>query len=314
MSGLTKYSGTYKPFKYPWAMKLAEEHETIHWVEQEVELGDDVAQWNSDNITTEEKAFVLQVMRLFTQSDTEVGQCYYEHFIPYFKNNEVRNMMGSFASREGIHQRAYALFTDTLGMPETIYSEFKEYDSMANKVENMNAIDMTTKQNVALSLVQTVLNEGLSLFASFVMLLNFQRYGKLLGLCKITEWSLRDETAHVEGMSKLFTTFLNENGISKESLKNDVITQVTRAVDLEDVFIDEAFGLGKPEGITAIEVKQYIRFIADRRLAQLGFAPIFNVANPFQWLDWVLAEGHTNFFEQRVSDYSVGGLKGEWKY
>ena len=314
MSSLTEYSGTYKPFSAPWAMKMAEQHESIHWIEQEVELGDDVAQWNSGKLSEGERAFVLQIMRLFTQTDAEVGQCYYEHFIPYFKNNEVRNMMGSFACREGVHQRAYALFTDTLGMPETIYSEFLEYDEMADKVENMTSIDMSSPEEALSSLAQTVFNEGLSLFASFVMLLNFQRYGKLLGLCKITEWSLRDETAHVEGMSQLFREYREEQGIPLSELEDDVRKRLELTVSLEDKFVDEAFKLGVPDGITAEEVKQYIRFIADRRLGQLGFTGTYGVSNPFPWLDWVLGEGMTNFFEQRVSDYSVGGLKGEWRY
>ncbi|APC46037.1 ribonucleotide reductase protein, small chain family [Vibrio phage vB_VspP_pVa5] len=309
-----EYSGTYKPFRYPWAMKMAEEHEQIHWTEHEIELGDDVAQWNSDKITSEEKAFVLQIMRLFTQSDTEVGQCYYEHFIPYFKNNELRNMMGSFAAREGIHQRAYALFTDTLGMPETIYSEFLEYEEMANKVDNMTTVDMSSDLKACESVIQTVLNEGVSLFGSFVMLLNFQRYGKLLGLSKITEWSLRDESAHVEGMSQLFRTYATESNVDMGVLGEVAKRKAALAVDLEDAFIDEAFKLGGIEGITANETKQYIRHMVDYRLTQLGFEKLYNAPNPFPWLDWVLADGHTNFFEQRVSDYSVGGLKGGWKY
>ncbi|WPH64674.1 ribonucleotide reductase of class Ia (aerobic) [Vibrio phage vB_VpaP_SJSY21] len=310
----TTYSGTYKPFHFPWAMQLAEQHESIHWIEQEVDLGDDLQQWKSGKISSEEKAFVLQIMRLFTQSDTEVGQCYYEHFIPYFKNNELRSMMGSFAAREGIHQRAYALFTDTLGLPETIYSEFLQFDEMAAKVDNMTKIDMSSPETVLPSLAQTVLNEGLSLFASFVMLLNFQRFGKLLGLCKITEWSLRDESAHVEGMAELFKTYREEQGIPLSELRDDVIGRTEMTVSLEDTFIDEAFKLGTPEGFTAEEVKSYIRYIADRRLTQLGFSPIYNVENPFPWLAWILSEGHTNFFEQRVSEYSVGSLKGKWRY
>lgn len=309
-----EYSGTYKPFRYPWAMKMAEEHEQIHWTEHEIELGDDVAQWNSGKITDEEKEFVLQIMRLFTQTDTEVGQCYYEHFIPYFKNNELRCMMGSFGAREGVHQRAYALFTDTLGMPETIYSEFLEYEEMAAKMENMTAISMADEFEAESALIQTVFNEGVSLFGSFVMLLNFQRYGKLLGLSKITEWSLRDETAHVEGMAKLFRTYMTETNSSPEVMQRVAVTKAELAVKLEDAFIDEAFKLGGIEGITADETKQYIRHMVDYRLTQLGFEKLYNVDNPFPWLDWVLADGHTNFFEQRVSDYSVGGLKGEWKY
>lgn len=187
---LTEFAKTYKPFKYPQFMDYANRHELCHWVEEEVDLGDDVSQWNSGAVSEVEKKFVLQIMRLFTQTDTQVGQNYCDLFIPVFKNNEVRCMLLAFAAREGIHQRAYALFTDTIGLPEHIYSEFLEYDEMAAKISMMQDNKIDTQQNIAKALAQTVCNEGMSLFSSFVMLLNFQRFGKMKGLCSITEWSL----------------------------------------------------------------------------------------------------------------------------
>jgi ribonucleoside-diphosphate reductase beta chain len=225
-------------------------------------------------------------------------------------------MLLAFASREGIHQRAYALFTDTLGLPDSTYSEFLEYEEMASKIELMQKNDATTQAGKAKALAQTVCNEGMSLFSSFVMLLNFQRYGKALGLCKITEWSLRDETQHVEGMSELFKIFCSENpGVLTDSVKAEIYQYYRDAVALEDAFIDTAFKIGTPDGLTAAEMKQYIRFIANRRLRMIGFKDNWtDVQNPFPWLDWILAEGHTNFFEQRVSEYSVAGLTGNWEY
>ena len=131
-------------------------------------------------MTEVEKDFVTNVLRLFTQSDVAVGQNYYDQFIPKFKNNEIRNMLGSFASREGIHQRAYALLNETLGLPDEEFHAFLEYKEMADKVDFMMASNTTTKRGMALALAKSVMNEGVSLFASFIMLLNFQRFGRMV--------------------------------------------------------------------------------------------------------------------------------------
>ena len=313
---LQEFSTTYKPFKYPQFMEYAVAHEKIHWVEGEIELQDDVAQWNTGVLEQIEKDYVLQIMRLFTQTDCQVGQNYCDLFIPVFKNNEARCMLLAFAAREGIHQRAYALFTDTIGLPEKIYSEFLKFDSMANKISMMQSNDVSTDEGIALSLAQTVCNEGMSLFSSFVMLLNFQRFGKMKGLCKITEWSIRDETQHVLGMSELFKTFCKENpDVLTDAFKQKVYEMYRTAVDLEDVFIDDAFEKGAPEGLTIHGMKQYIRFVANRRLQQIGFKENWpGLENPYPWLEWILAEGQSNFFETKVSEYSKGGMTGDWVY
>lgn len=311
---LVKYAETYKPFRYPQFMEIAKKHEMIHWHEDEIDLGEDLEQWNKGALTDNEYNQITQILRLFTQADVQVGQNYCDLFIPVFKNNEVRCMLLAFASREGIHQRSYSLLNDTLGLPDKEYHAFLEYTEMANKIEFMQENDVSTVTGTALALAQTVCNEGMSLFSAFVMLLNYQRFGKMKGMCKITEWSLRDETQHVEGMSQLFTEYCKEHPrIVNDEFKKKVYEMYRTAVALEDKFIKLVFKLGDVEGLTEQEVKKYIRFVADRRLNQLGFKANWHVKeNPLPWLDWVLAEGHTNFFEQRVSEYSVAGLKGEW--
>ena len=133
---LLEFSQTYKPFKYPWAVDLAKKHEEIHWIEDEAELSEDVQDWKT-KLTEDEKEFITQVLRLFTQSDVQVGENYHELLIPKFKNNEVRNMLSSFAGREAVHQRAYALLNDTLGLPDEEYHRFLEYKEMADKVDFM---------------------------------------------------------------------------------------------------------------------------------------------------------------------------------
>jgi ribonucleoside-diphosphate reductase beta chain len=124
--GLMQFSETYKPFHYPWAVEITTRHEKAHWIEDELDLSDDVSDWKSDKVTEIEKEYVTNILRLFTQSDVAVGQNYYDQFIPKFKNNEIRNMLGSFAAREGIHQRAYALLNETLGLSDSEYHAFLE--------------------------------------------------------------------------------------------------------------------------------------------------------------------------------------------
>lgn len=311
---LLETSLTYKPFNHPDFVNKAIEHDKIHWGEWECDLNEDVTQWKSGKITHSEKNFITQILRLFTQSDVIVGGSYVDIFLPRIKNNEARMMMLSFAQRETIHMRAYALLNDTLGLPESEYKAFLEYTAMAEKVEFMQKFDADTKQGMAKAIAQTVCNEGMSLFSAFVMLLNFQRYGKLKGMCEIVEWSIRDETMHVDGMTQLFRTYINENPeVVTDEFKLSVYEMYRTAVALEDKVIDLAFEMGGVEGITQSEVKAYIRFIADRRLINLGLKPNFNIEeNPLPWLDWVLnGDSFKNFFEGRVTDYSADGMSGD---
>ncbi len=313
---MTTASESYKPFRYPWAVELTKRHEQSHWIEDEIDLSDDVSDWKSDKLTKQEKNYIIQVLRLFTQSDVAVGQNYYDFFIPKLKNNEIRNMLGSFASREGVHQRAYALLNDTLGLPESEFHAFLEYKEMANKVEFMRDNDNSNYSNLALAIAKSVFSEGISLFASFVMLLNFQRFGKMKGMCKVVEWSIRDETMHVDGMTQIFKGFCEEHPrVVTDDFKKQIYSMLRQVVKLEDKFIDLAYdGSEEIDELSKVDVKQYIRHIADRRLLQLGLKPNFKVKdNPLPWLDWVLnAPDHTNFFENRVTEYEVGSLKGTW--
>ncbi len=207
---LLEFSKTYRPFLYPWAVELSKKHEEVHWVEDEAELSEDVQDWKT-KLSDAEKDFITQVLRLFTQSDVQVGENYHELLIPKFKNNEVRNMLSSFAGREAVHQRAYALLNDTLGLPDEDFHKFLEYTEMADKIDFMKQGDINSHTGLALALAQSVFNEGLSVFASSVMLLNFQRFGKMKGMGTIVEWSIRDETLHVQGNAKLFREFCEEH-------------------------------------------------------------------------------------------------------
>jgi len=311
---LLDQSPAYKPFANPSFVNQAIEHDKLAWGEWECDLNEDVAQWKSGKISASEKNFITQILRLFTQSDVIVGGSYVDVFLPRIKNNEARMMMLSFAQRETIHMRSYALLNDTLGFPESEYTAFLEYEAMSDKIEFMQTFDPDTKQGLAKAIAQTVCNEGMSLFSAFVMLLNFQRFGKLKGMCEIVEWSIRDETMHVDGMTALFRQYITENPeVVTDEFKQSIYDMYRTAVTLEDKVIDLAFELGAMEGITQNEVKEYIRYIADRRLINLGLKPNWDVeSNPLPWLDWVLnGDSFKNFFEGRVTDYSADGMSGD---
>ena len=134
-------------------------------------------------------------------------------------------------------------------------------------------------------------------------------------MCTIVEWSVRDETVHVEYMSRLFRTFCDEHPrVVNNDFKKSIYEMYKTAVDLEDNFIDLAYSLGPTEGLSAVDMKQYIRYIADRRLLQLGLKPNYGVKeNPIPWLDWVLnGDTMSNFFEKKITDYSASGMEGDW--
>lgn len=312
---VTSASMTYKPFGYPWAVNMAIDHEKVHWGEWEAKLQDDVTQWKGGKLSASEKNHITQILRLFTQSDVAVGTNYIEYYLPKFKNNEIRAMLSSFVNREFVHQRSYALLNDTLGLDESEYSAFLEYEEMAEKIAFMQNIDVSTTTGLALAVARSAMNEGMSLFSAFAMLLNYQRFGKMKGMCEIVEWSIRDETMHCDGMAKLFRTFCDEHPrIVNDEFKATIYQMFRDSVALEDKVIDLAFEMGDIEGLSKAEVKEYIRYIADRRLVQLGLKPNWGVTdNPLPWLEWIISgASHKNFFEGVVTDYNAAGMVGEW--
>lgn len=316
--GLLERSTSYKPFNYPWAIVAAADHEKIHWHAGECDLKEDVTQWKRGIITEQEQNLIKQILNLFTQSDAQVANNYIDFLLPTFKNNEIRHALLSFASREGEHQRAYALIPETLGFPDSSFEQFVNYKEMVSKLDFMRTIDVHSIKGIAQAIASFVLTEGVSLFGSFVMLLNFQRFGKMRGMCEIVEWSISDETQHVAFHANLFSEFCREHPKTvTDDFKKSIYDMARSVYELEASFIDLAFEMGDVEGLTKEETKEYIKYIIDRRLLQLGFKPNFEIEeNPLPWLDWIISgDSFKNFFEGKVTDYSSEGLLGDnWNY
>lgn len=313
---ITAESTSFKPFKYPWAVDYWKVQQQVHWLPDEVPMAEDVIDWNK-KLTPQEKNLVSQILRFFTQADTMVADGYVNHYLPKIKNNEVRMMMATFASMETIHQIAYAHLLDTLGFPESEFSIFMEYAEMKDKYDYLKSINVEDKKSLAESIaIFSAFTEGLSLFASFAILLSFPRRGLLKGAGQIVSWSIRDETIHANGMIKVFHELCNENPeILDDDLKAKIYKAASTSVEHEDKFIDLAFEQGDLQNLTANEVKKFIRYVGNRRLIQLGMKPIFNVGdqNPLPFFDEMTnVQEFANFFEQRATEYSRGASQGDW--
>ena len=317
-SRLTDERNSFKPFNYPFAYDAWLKHEQSHWLHTEVPMLEDVKDWKN-KLDEKEKHFLTNIFRFFTQGDIDVAGGYVTNYLPYFPQPEVRMMLLGFAAREALHVAAYSHLIESLGMPDTTYNEFLAYQEMKDKhdylidIGGKNGTLESTATHIA---VFSAFTEGMQLFSSFIMLLNFPRHGVMKGMGQIVTWSIVDETQHAESMIKLFRTYIEENKeIWNDELKGKIYTIAERMVELEDNFIDLAFSMGEMKDLTSADVKTYIRYIADRRLISLGLKGIFKVKrNPLPWVEEMInAPTHTNFFEQRATDYAKGSLSGTWE-
>lgn len=315
--GLQDKREYFKPFNYPWAYDAWLKHEQSHWLHTEVPMSEDVKDWKN-KLSDPEKGFLTNIFRFFTQGDIDVASGYVDNYLPHFPQPEVRMMLMGFAAREALHVAAYSHLIETLGMPESTYNEFLEYQAMADKHEYFKELSAANgdRASIATNIAAfSAFTEGMQLFSSFIMLLNFPRHGKMKGMGQIITWSIVDETMHAESMIKLFRSYIDENlDIWNDDTKGKIYTIAEKMVELEDKFIDLAFAMGPMEGLTSEEVKKYIRYIADRRLISLGMRGIFKVKkNPVPWVEEMInAPTHTNFFENRSTDYARGALGGDW--
>ena len=278
-------------------------------------MADDIKDWKY-NLTDGERHLLTQIFRFFTQADIEVNNCYMKQYSRVFQPVEINMMLAAFSNIETVHIDGYSKLIETIGMPETEYQAFLKYKAMKDKYDYMQKFDVNSKEGIAMTLaVFGAFTEGLQLFASFAILLNFPRFNKMKGMGQIVTWSVRDETLHTNSIIKLFKTFIHENPeVWNENLRSNLYEACATIVHFEDAFIDLAFEVGDVQGLTARQVKQYIRYIADRRLLQLGLREIYMTdQNPLTWLDELLnGVEHTNFFENRVTEYAKASTKGTW--
>lgn len=318
---------SYRPFAYPDLMAAVERHEIdMYWSTHQLDFLEDVKQYyTKDGLKTQNvshkvnKEILTKTLNLFTQMDVAAGALYCQ-LLPYVENNEVRNWFMIAAARESTHQRAYAAAVEALSFPESTWTEFMEYSEMQDKIDLIMGgedTDPSTRVGFMKTLARLFMAEGICLFGAFASMLNLRRYGLMQGTNKVNEWSLKDEEEHVKNNVMIFNSEL-ENFTPAE--REDIL-QYTQDIAIayasaEEKFIDLVYGIGDQEGMTKGQLKEYIHYLTSVRLRQVGIKlPKETTKNPLEWMEWVLSgKKHTNFFEERVADYSHEKLQGDIDY
>lgn len=323
-----KESKSYRPFTYAWAAEAAQRHEIdMYWSTHQINLQDDIQQYYSaDGLKTatvshaQNKSIVDKTLCLFTEMDRTVGAGYSD-VMQYIRNNEIRNMMFRFASREVTHQAAYALSAETFGFSASDWTAFADYKEMVDKLDAMSEDIVPPfardELRATVKLTQILLGEGIGLFGAFATLLNQKRYGLLSGFNDINEWSLKDEQEHV--LNNIRTVAEMRKDLTEAelvALREITLQFVERFRLAEHRYLELVFELGGAEGLTLEEMKGYIDYLCSLRLLQLGYLSFDEVLeNPLPWMEWLLgANKHSNFFEKKVTDYVHKELPGEINY
>lgn len=311
---------TYAPFEYDQAYRYWELQQQSHWLHSEIAMASDINDWKM-NLTDSERNVAGHILKGFTQSEVFIQEYWSQMVAKWFKKPEIQMMAASFASMESIHAVAYAYLNQSLGLEN--FSAFLHEPTAKAKIDRLIATKGKTKEEIATSLaIFSAFNEGVNLFSSFAILLNFSRFNKMKGLGQIIAFSIKDESLHSEAGCWLFRTVISEfPEIWTDQLKTIIYQAARDTVDLEDAFIDKTFELGDVEGLTTKDMKNFIRHRGNTKLEDLGLKKNWKnidkeAIKRMEWFD-VLSGGvsHSDFFASRISDYSKGNVDftGVWE-
>lgn len=318
MSDITKANEIFVP-RYHKLQEILGRMERAHWLPDEADMSQDVTQWKDGTISTSEKAYIKMILRGFTQTDHDVCGGYVEKLLPIFKQADARMALLSCANREVTHVLGYKRLNDTLGYDNVEFmSEFLLFDELKAKHEFMvESVDLSTKRGIAEYLAKQVLMEGVNLFGPFVQLLDFSRYGKLPGMVSVNQWSIIDESMHVEVLAELFRIFVEENPeVVTDELKRTIYDFARKSVKLEHDSLRLTFNIHTPKKMTLKQAEDYLCLVCDYRMQQLGLKPQFGIdKNPLPFVEEITGDGVLgNFFETTITAYSKDSMTGEWIY
>ncbi len=274
-------------------------------------MAGDINDWKL-NLTESEKKLVGSILKGFTQSEVFIQEYWGSMVSKWFKKPEIQMMSATFAAMEAIHAIAYAYLNQSLGLED--FDAFLSEPTAKAKIDRLIDTKGKTKREIARSLaIFSAFNEGVNLFSSFAVLLNFSRFNKLKGVGQIIAFSIKDESLHSEAGCWLFRTFIEENPeIWDDELKKEIYEAARTTIALEDDFLEKAFSGGAVEGLELKDMRAFIRHRCNTKLQDLGLKKNWHNIDQeslrhMEWFD-ILSSGqsHSDFFAQRVTDYSKG--------
>ena len=310
----------YKPFEYPKAFDYWLKQQQAHWIHTEVPMMSDINDWKQ-NLNETEKNIIGSILKGFAQTETVVNDYWTGLVTKWFRKPEIIAMATTFGAMETIHAEAYSLLNEELGLDD--FSEFLEDETTMAKIETLMDVRDSFNGEVdwherAKSLaIFSAFTEGVNLFSSFAVLLSFKMRNKLKGVGQIVEWSIRDESMHSEAGCWLFRTLIKENPhLDTPELEASINEAALLSLKLELDFIEKVYELGDLEGCSKYNLINFIKNRVNTKLADLGYNPIImdvdmTAVNEMKWFDALSAgKQHTDFFANRVTNYSKGHL--EW--
>ena len=319
MRDITKERVVYKPFEYPEAHDYWMKQQQAHWLHTEVPMMSDVTDWKQ-NLTDTEKNIIGSILKGFAQTETVVNDYWSGLVTRWFRKPEIIKMAVTFGAFETIHAEAYSLLNEELGLDD--FSEFLEDETTMAKIENlMNVRDNMdgtpdwTERAKSLAIF-SAFTEGVNLFSSFAVLLSFKLRNLLKGVGQIVEWSIRDESLHSNAGCWVFRQLIKEKPeLNTPELKEDIRQAALLSLKLELDFIDKVYEMGDLEGCTKYDLVSFIKHRTNTKMADLGYDPVVNdidmdAIQRMKWFDSLSAgKQHTDFFANRVTNYSKGAQK-----
>lgn len=289
------------PINYPTIWEKYKQHEASFWTAEEIDLSADLKDW--DSLNDGERHFISHVLAFFAASDGIVNENLAVNFMSEVQLPEARCFYGFQIMMENIHSETYALLIDTyIRNPEEKNRLFHAIDTVpAVKKKAEWALRWITNGSFAERLVAFAAVEGIFFSGSFCSIFWLKKRGLMPGLTFSNELISRDEGLHCEFACLLYKMLTNK--LTEQQVKNII----TDAVTIEKEFITDALPVDLI-GMNAKLMQQYIEFVADRWLVELGYSKVYNATNPFDFMEMISLQGKTNFFEKRVGDYQKAGV------
>jgi ribonucleoside-diphosphate reductase beta chain len=289
------------PIKYPEIWEMYKKSEASFWTAEEIDLSDDQKHW--DSLNDGERHFISHILAFFSASDGIVNENLAVNFMREVQLPEARCFYGFQIMMENIHSETYALLIDTY------IKDPVEKDHLFHAIETVPCVKKKAEWalrwidggNFAERLVAFAAVEGIFFSGSFCSLFWLKKRGLMPGLTFSNELISRDEGMHCEFACLLYRML--ENKLSEEQVHGII----RDAVEIEKEFVTDALPVALI-GMNAKLMAQYIEFVADRWLTELGYSRIWNTTNPFDFMEMISLQGKTNFFEKRVGDYQKSGV------
>lgn len=288
------------PIKHDDIWKMYEKQVDCFWRPQEIDLTKDIGDWNALN--EDERMFISMILAFFAASDGIVLENLATRFMGEVQLSEARAFYGFQIAMENIHSHTYSLLIETLiqnpEQKDRLFRAIENYPCIQKKAEWAKKWIHDNRSSFASRLIAFACIEGIFFSGAFCSIFWLKKRGLMPGLTFSNELISRDEALHTEFAVLLYSK------LNKKLNKSRIYEIIKEAVDIETEFICEALPC-RLIGMNSQSMSQYIQFVADRLCLQLGYDKIYNVSNPFDFMELISIESKTNFFEKRVSEYAL---------